>query len=738
MGHCLIAFIDLGLIIVILQVAIALGLVIFVHELGHFAVAKWCGVKCEKFYLGFDFFGLKLLKFRRGETEYGIGIFPLGGYVKMLGQEDNPARLREEIERARRQQEQAGQTTAGDAAEPGGEPAEGETAQTDKPAAGPESEPFDLAAAENALYDPRSYLSKSVPQRMAIISAGVIMNVVFAFCCAVLAYGVGVRQIECGVGNLISGESAWQAGFEVGDHITAINDRPVRAFRDLQEAVALGDAEEEAVFTVERFGEPEPIELRTRPDLERGRPTIGITNPFTTSLLAKETGRRAGLEHPSEPDSPARDAQPPFQFGDRVAAIDGQPIEHFSQIDTFLAMHPDRELVFSVERGTAEGEGTPETVDVHVATNPVRRLGLVMEMGDIAAVRNGSPAAAAGIRPGDRLAAVDNEPPGDPMTLPDRLRVRSGETVTLTLHREGEAPRDVQVVLGPVRSAAISPAADSPLDVPVLGIAYQVFARVVDVLPGSAAAGAELRAGDTLVEAVITPPDGLSAEQKQAGAREVTVKFEEKQGEWPFLLRWLQREEARIVSIPAWPAFFYRLQQSAPGSTVTLTTGDGRTVELKPEPADDWHLAVRGLIFEPPLFHRQAQGPGEALALGGRETLGSVMQVYLFLRRIGTQISPRQLGGPITIARAAGHYAYQGFGQFLLFITLLSANLAVLNFLPIPLLDGGHMVFLAYEGIRGKPADERIQIALTYIGLLFILTLMVWVIGLDIGLISRN
>ena len=83
---------------------IALGMVIFVHELGHFAVAKLCGVKCEKFYLGFDIGGWKFWKFQWGETEYGIGILPLGGYVKMLGQEDNPARLREEIERAKQQQ----------------------------------------------------------------------------------------------------------------------------------------------------------------------------------------------------------------------------------------------------------------------------------------------------------------------------------------------------------------------------------------------------------------------------------------------------------------------------------------------------------------------------------------------------------------------------------------------------------------------------------------------------------
>ena len=97
-----------------LKVVIGLGMVIFVHELGHFLVAKLCGVKCEKFYLGFDIAGLKLWKFRRGETEYGIGILPLGGYVKMLGQEDNPARLREEMERAKAGRRRRGEAETGE------------------------------------------------------------------------------------------------------------------------------------------------------------------------------------------------------------------------------------------------------------------------------------------------------------------------------------------------------------------------------------------------------------------------------------------------------------------------------------------------------------------------------------------------------------------------------------------------------------------------------------------------
>src|SRR3990172_12440144 len=97
----------LGLIWIILKVLIGLGLVIFVHELGHFLVAKACGVKCEKFYLGFDVpiklgpiaLPRTLGKFQWGETEYGVGVIPLGGYVKMLGQDDNPANAQKEAER---------------------------------------------------------------------------------------------------------------------------------------------------------------------------------------------------------------------------------------------------------------------------------------------------------------------------------------------------------------------------------------------------------------------------------------------------------------------------------------------------------------------------------------------------------------------------------------------------------------------------------------------------------------
>jgi regulator of sigma E protease len=91
------------------------------------------------------------------------------------------------------------------------------------------------------------------------------------------------------------------------------------------------------------------------------------------------------------------------------------------------------------------------------------------------------------------------------------------------------------------------------------------------------------------------------------------------------------------------------------------------------------------------------------------------------------------LGGPIMIAAATYRFASMDFADFVFFLGLISINLAVVNFLPIPVLDGGHMVFLIYEKIRGQPASEGVRIGATYVGLAMILCLMFFVLYLDVS-----
>ena len=125
-----------------------------------------------------------------------------------------------------------------------------------------------------------------------------------------------------------------------------------------------------------------------------------------------------------------------------------------------------------------------------------------------------------------------------------------------------------------------------------------------------------------------------------------------------------------------------------------------------------------------------AYGVAGAIQFGWSETELRVGQVLTFLKRLVVgQASPRELGGPITIAQVSGQAARVGFGVLLAFMAFLSINLAVLNLLPIPVLDGGQMVFLIAEGIRRKPLSLNLRLRLTQVGFAVIAALMVFVIG---------
>ncbi len=729
MDWCLIAAADpswLEWTINVLKVAVGLGFVIFVHELGHFVVAKLSGVKCEKFYLGFDIAGLKLAKFTRGETEYGIGILPLGGYVKMLGQEDNPARLREEIERARSAEE--GESAPHQAGNPSEVHAPPAAMSNSDHSAGPRrgEDPIDLATAQRALFDPRSYLAKSVPTRMAIISAGVVMNVIFAFVFAIGAYTIGVQQLAPVVGAVTPGDGAWQAGIEVGDRILQIGDERIHSFMDLKAAISLGNSEDGVSMLIERPGRDRPFRVVAEAKKSGLAPTVGIGLPMTTVLNGKM---------PVYPGSPAAEARPQFEPGDRVVALDGEPVDEYVDVYRYLARHPERPLRVTVERTTLPAEhddiaqGASEHVEIAVAPTPMRRLGLVMEMGPITGVQAGSPAAEAKLEPGDVIVAVGGEPAGDPMTLPDRLRKLAAQQDRVAISVRCGGNQELRTIDVPLRRVEVYDSLvppDSPLSVPALGIVYRVSSRVATVLPGSPAATKGIKGGDVIEQVTLVPPSEEELQRKglEGAAGRIpldTLVAELKPGKYE------------------WPRVMQLLQTALPGSEIKLQLASGRSLELEPAAVDDWFNPDRGFVFDYQEIPRRAESFADAIHLGTSETIDALAMVFRTVQRlIDQQVSAKALSGPVGIAEMAYYSAARGTGELLIFLTILSANLAVLNFLPIPVLDGGHLVFLAYEGVTGRPPSERVQLALTYAGLLLLLTLMVWVLGLDVGLIARE
>ncbi len=655
---------------VILQVALGLGFVIFVHELGHFLVAKACGVKCEKFYLGFDVGGLKLASFKWGETEYGIGALPLGGYVKMLGQDDNPAAAAHEAHRAR------------EVIESGDLPHE------------PTSDP-------HPAWDPRSYPAQSVPERMAIISAGVIMNVIFAVLMASWALGLGVKEMTCELSSVRPGGAAWRAGLRTGDHITAIGGRKDPIFTDLRNGVTLGDAAKGVEFTVERPGDGTTRTVTLHPDTDLGVPTVGVTSPFSLTLPDELSDGLPGA---------AGKAVPPLEGGDTIRGVDGAPVRTYAELISALARHPARPAQLSVERKGA-------AVTVELPPQPAESTGLVMGCGPIKAVQDDSPARAAGLVAGDRITAIEGEPVGDPLTLDQRLRALAGRKVRLTVERSG-GPADVEIEPREVSWIEDPRWPSSPVSLSAIGAAVTVDATIAAVEVGSPAAAAGVQPGERVVRVAFVEP-GRKDPDADAG-----LELSEKSPSWPYVTAVLQQ---------ARPGTRLRLQiESAAG-------GEKREVEIEPRQSDERFVVDRGLVFEPVYEIVRASSFLDALSRGSRKALENLSLVYRFLHKLtSNQISPRLLGGPIEIAKQAGRSAAEGFSNFLLFLTMLSANLAVVNFLPIPVLDGGHMVFLVYEWIRGKPPSESVVAVLSYLGLALILTLMIFVFGLDLGLIPRR
>ena len=740
---------------VIASVAIMLGLVIFVHELGHFLAAKACGVKCEKFYIGFDVplgFGPfrlppALCRFRWGETEYGIGSLPLGGYVKMLGQDDNPSGQRAENERIRVPKA-----------------AESSSVASDQEAAADRA-PCE-AAEESFEWDPRSFPAKPVWQRMIIISAGVIMNVIFAVVFAALAYGMGVRYTPAIIGDTVADSPAWREGIRAEDKILQIGrggtpDEQLRFRRDLMPQVVLNGGREPLEMLLRRQGESQPEWLSLQP-LNRyehalrvfaqhpapahGSPraaarqevlkllprtaSLGVTAAGTTVVSPLMTSPTARVLFP---------AFESFEAGDEIVAVDGValPREEASgqilapSLESQLAQRLTEPLTLTVQRGAAEN-GTRERTEVELPPHPMRVLGMTMVSGPIASVRRGTVAEQSGLRPGDRLIAVDGESLGDPLTWPQRFLQKVGQEVEIQIERDGQfetrklVPEMPQSLGEPLVYGALLP-------IEALGIALPLYNRVEQVDPEGPAYAAGLRPGDEILSVQML----LEDEEELALAKQLFPGYE--------------RPVPLDHTLPYWYYVHLILQRTWPGTSLQMevlrdaadpgddaTPAQALTVMVAPVTSDTWHNASRGLILSGLDQVRTSDSWRESWMLGYRETWESVTQVLRVLQGLLTgSISWTNLGGPITIATVAGYEAAEGFSQLLIFLTLLSANLAVLNFLPIPALDGGHMVFLAAEGIRGKPVDERLQVVLTIIGISLLLSLILVLSIKDVGTLFR-
>lgn len=351
-----------------------LGVLVFVHELGHFLVAKWCGVKVVRFSIGF---GPKLLSFTHGETEYQIALLPLGGYVKMVGE-----------------------------------------AQVQG------------AEEEMSPEDAKRSLSAQPPwKRVAIFVAGAAFNLIFPVLVYFFVF-LGAREANPPlVGHVLPGQPAAVAGVRPGDRVLAVDGEPVRSFDEMQKKLQPRYGERVAL-KLEREGQVVNAQLTPARTVERSplgggmRGTIGIIAAALAPVLGVPEG------------SPAAAAG--RRTFDRILTLDGEPVPDEPTLFRRLegaqgALSLTVQRMQPVDVGGVPAQ-LPQVVSVRVPRQPgegYAALGAESAELYVAGVAPGSSAAKAGLKAGDRLLRFEGKPLETFFTLQSGLGERQEQPFTL-------------------------------------------------------------------------------------------------------------------------------------------------------------------------------------------------------------------------------------------------------------------------------------------------------------------
>jgi regulator of sigma E protease len=216
------------------------------------------------------------------------------------------------------------------------------------------------------------------------------------------------------------------------------------------------------------------------------------------------------------------------------------------------------------------------------------------------------------------------------------------------------------------------------------------------VEPESPAAQAGLQKGDRIVAVdgqAVTAWDDLSSKIKQSAGRYLDLRVQRSGEELAMTVQPRKREVKNIFG------------------------------ELK----EDWMIGIGSQVSI------EKGDPGLAISKAFVQTYEySKLTLIGLYKMITREVSPRNLGGPILIAQMAGQQAQEGIGSFLAFLAVLSINLGILNLLPVPVLDGGHLFFFAIEAIIGRPVSIKYREKAQQVGIFLLLLLMIFAFANDI------
>jgi regulator of sigma E protease len=531
---------------------VLLGILVFVHELGHFLVARWNGVRVEVFSLGF---GKRLFQFKRGDTVYCVSLIPLGGYVKMFG-------------------EQPGDS---------------------------------IAESDKAV----SFTHKTVKQRMAIVLAGPLMNLMFAILLFGLVAFIGEEKKPSVLGDVEISSPAFQAGFRSGDHILSVDRASVRTWEELQTRLN------------ENIGRSLSFEVQGQSEAQSKKIEAQVTEESNPNPIAlrRTIGSIAGFQLYSQVPIVGVIKGSPLDLaglktGDMIKTFNDKPVSFWRDLNALARdLQPGGTLKLSIERLVDEEKLKFEEFNISVLipeTPSLAAAGIESSEVYLAKIIAGSPAERAGLKRGDRVVSVGEK------------NVERWEDVLSNI--KSYSPESGEVRFRLLRDGA-------PLEVAV-------------------------------------KPQMTSHMNSQG-----------------------QEEKRYTVGIVP---------------MISMTT-------------------EKSLI-------QKTRNPFSAVGHGLEKSYDmTVMTLMSFVRLISGDISPKNVGGVISIGQAASESYKAGLQFFIQMMGVISISLFVLNLLPIPVLDGGHLLFYTIELFKGSPISLRKMELAQQVGLALLMSLMLFALFNDVN-----
>jgi regulator of sigma E protease len=709
---------NFGTFVRILLVALGFGAVVIIHEFGHFVVAKLCGIKVEAFSIGFPptLLGIqktesgirfrilpKLFaketqaqgkdegslaskavtkltrkkKYKASETEYRIGLIPFGGFVKMLGQEDT-----------------------------------GPAEETD---------------------DPRSFVNKPILVRIAVVAAGVIFNAISAVLIFMMVFLMGVNLPPAVIGNVRPNSPAEIAGLRPLDRIIEVNGERFVDFTSLPLAAAFSAKGQPISLLVEhpdKTREQFQIVAEESPGIHLR--TIGISQADT--LTVAELSNPKDIQQLYETTA--------LQPGDVVTAFNGRVVEDSWQLRELIqnSLQPEGVLTIQRDRGQSSDKAVVD-VKLPLYLSPTKDnfkkdydlahvYSLIPRMKILSVPDRTKPPSIT-----ERLISwwrekILRKPSADktgPFLEVGDIIVKVGETenptfrelrevtkehkdnpmlITVLRPRENGSETQVTVTVFPRSGRGGDPDINDVRFgvVPVLDVRHAVVAGTIDIENGPGAL--EIPRGAT-----ITAVDG----------EEVSNFYD--------IMRIIRSNRGQRISMD------YRIGADGGGVGLNIPASDDYiTTEADFAPPAPGFLPTAYVPFEYLKEPYKAEGAVAAIKMGLKKTSMFIVQTYLTLQRlISREVSPKTLVGPVGIVTMSYKIvASRSLTYYVYFLGLISSILAVMNLLPLPIVDGGVIVLLIVEKIKGSPLNRQAQEIISYVGLVFILAFFLWLTYNDI------